>query len=130
MRHLLPVWEQAHRSLTAHVRSQYPLRQHLLMGLASQPCSSARTGNAYTKRKLLGAEDAEEEKNRLGSLFMSAAAACKGRGGGRVNDQDGAGTHQKPEGDMPLCEKFLAARCSRPGCSSACSRPLSFCVLS
>ena len=31
----------------------------------------------------------------------------------------GQSAHQKPEGDMPLREKFRAARCSSPGCSSA-----------
>lgn len=30
---------------------------------------------------------------------------------------------------MPLCEKFLAARCSRPGCSSAHSRLFNICAL-
>ena len=34
--------------------------------------------------------------------------------------------HQKPDGEMPLWEKFRAARCSRPGCSPAQGWSISF----
>ena len=35
-------------------------------------------------------------------------------------------SYQNPDGDMPLWEKFRAARCSRPGCSPAQGWSISF----
>ena len=106
-----------------HAPSQYPLGRHRPMALASQPYSFATTGTACMKCLL---EHRVYKLSKLGwSTFWPMAAACKGSlcsiqsRSVRNNDKVGTRTHQKPEGEMPLCEKFRAARCNRPGCASA-----------